>query len=119
MKNTSPKIWRHRVRRWKASGLTAKKFAACRRYSASALHYWSWWLRAEARAKETGSPPAIPPVVEIVGAAGVVGHDAQVSNRGAAPEPFEVVIGERVRIRVSMHFDAEALVRLVAALEHR
>ena len=119
MRRTSRKIWRDRVRRWKASGLTAKKFVTRRKFSASALHHWSWRLRAEARENETGRTSAAPPVVEIVGAAGVVGHDAQVSNRDAAPEPFEVVIGERVRIRVPVRFDAEALVRLVAILERR
>jgi len=37
----------------------------------------------------------------------------------AAPEPFEVVLGDRVRIRVPVRFDAEALQRLIDALERR
>jgi hypothetical protein len=119
MKRKSRKIWRDRIRRWKTSGLTAKKFVARRRFSASALHYWSWRLRAEARENETGRTSAAPPVVEIVRATGVVSLGEPAGVHDAAPEPFEVVIGERVRIRVPVRFDAEALVRLVAILERR
>ena len=113
MKRTSRKIWSGRVRRWKASGLTAKQFAGRLRFSVGALHYWSWRLRREERARGAASTPMIPPVVEIVGAAGVVGHDLRPG------EPFEVLIGDRVRIRVPVHFDEAALVRLVDALERR
>ena len=92
--------------------MTAKKFAARRGISASALHYWSWRLRTEARENEAGRTPA-PPFVEIVSSAGVVGHDPRPA------EPFEVVLGDCMRIRVPARFDAEALKRLVDALERR
>jgi hypothetical protein len=119
MKRTSRKIWSGRVRRWKASGLTAKQFAGRLRFSVGALHYWSWRLRREERARGAASTPMIPPVVEIVGAAGVVGHGTQTVSVGPDAEPFEVLIGDRVRIRVPVHFDEAALVRLVDALERR
>jgi hypothetical protein len=115
MRRTSRKIWSDRVRRWKASGLAAKKFAARQGLTAGSLYRWSWRLRAEERGRKAGRTSEAPPVVEIVGAVGVVGQDPQ----SGAPEPFEVLLGERVRILVPVRFDAEALVRLVAILERR
>ena len=117
MKNTSRKFWSDRVRRWKSSGLTAKKYAARRGLSVERLYHWSSRLRREERARGATFAPMIPPVVEIVGASGVMGHGMQTVRVGPAAEPFEVFLGERVCIRVPVHFDEAALVRLVTALE--
>ena len=119
MKNTSRKIWSDRVRRWKAGGLTAKEFAEPHGLSVERLYHWSSRLRREERARGAACAPVFPPVVEIVGSAGVVGHGMQTISVGSGAEPFEVFLGERVRIRVPVHFDEGALVRLVAALERR
>jgi len=117
MKNTSRKIWSERVRRWKAGGLTAKEFAEPHRLSVERLYHWSSRLRREERVRGATFAPVIPPVVEIVGAARVMGHGMQTVRVGPVAEPFEVFLGERVRIRVPVHFDEVALVRLVTALE--
>jgi hypothetical protein len=117
MKNTSRKIWSDRVRRWKAGGLTAKKFAERQGLSVERLYHWSSRLGREGRARGATFAPMIPPVVEIVGAAGVVGHGMQTISVGSGAEPFEVFLGERVCIRVPVHFDEVVLVRLVTALE--
>ena len=116
MSRASRKIWSDRVRRWKASGLTAKAYAARHAFAAGSLYRWSSRLRGEERAQGASLVPVIPPVVEIVRAAGV-SFGAPVVDTEAAHEAFEVFLGDRVRIRVPVRFDAEALTRLVAALE--
>jgi hypothetical protein len=119
MKRTSREIWSERVHRWKASGLTAKKFAARRGLSACTLYYWSWRQSAEARDSETGRLSSAPTFVEIVGAADVVGHGSQAVGVRPVAEPFEILLGDRIRIRVPVNFDEAALCRLVAILERR
>ena len=91
--------WAKRVEQWKQSGLTAREFARRRGLAARSLSWWKWRLSSAAR-------PA-PPVVEVV---------ALARSSGA---PFELVLDERLQLRVSPGFDAEELQRLLATLEAR
>ena len=94
--------WAERVRRWRASGLTAREFAAQHRLKRSTL---VWWSSALARASRAG-----PPFVEVVR-----------PPQGAAPDDglLEVVLRDGLRVRVSGSFDPAVLLRLLAALEAR
>lgn len=112
MERTSRDKWRERVRRWKASGLTAEKFAASRGFSASNLWYWSWRFRAENRGWKPRRSRLAPPCVEIIGTANLVGH-----GDNTTCEPFEVLLESPLRVRVPSGFDPAALRRLIAALE--
>jgi hypothetical protein len=52
MARASRAEWAMRVERWKASGLTAKEFAAETGLKASTLTFWSWKLRREASGQD-------------------------------------------------------------------
>ena len=94
--------WAERVRRWRASGLTAQEFAERHRLKRSTLH---WWSSALARASR-----AVPPFVEVVPRA----LSAEVEGG-----LIEVVLRGGLRVRVSGSFDPAVLLRLLAALEGR
>jgi|WetSurMetagenome_2_1015567.scaffolds.fasta_scaffold946291_2 hypothetical protein len=112
MARTSREIWRERVRQWQASGQTAERFAARHGFKAGTLRHWKWLLGAERRGWKARRKKAAPPFVEIVRAADLVGH-------GAQPEPFELLLGNAIRIRIPVRFDPASLLLLVNALEGR
>ena len=101
MKRGTRTQWAERVRRWRSSGLTASAFAARERLNARTLVWWSSKLRRDARPAATFIEVALAPVEAGGVEAGVV----------------EVVVRERVRIRVAGAFDAAVLRRVVAAFE--
>ena len=98
MKRETRKQWTERVERWRRSGQTAQEFAAQEGVRATTLSWWSAELRRAARAS--------PGFIEVA---------SPVKDEGR----IEVVLGERLRIRVSGAFDAALLRRVVAALEGR
>jgi hypothetical protein len=101
--------WVKRVERWGASGLTAAEFALEVGVNARTLTYWKWKLgRPEAR--RTAPRPEF---VEVVAT-------SPSRSTGDAPvDALEVVLVGGVVIRVPARFDAEALRRVVSALEAR
>ena len=90
--------WAERVRRWRASGLSAPVFARREGFHPGTLRWWASRLGSTRRSSAK--------FVEVV----VV-----------APTPglVEIVVRDGVAIRVSGAFDAEVLRRAVAALEAR
>jgi hypothetical protein len=94
--------WVRRVRRWRASGETAREFGARERLNPSTLRWWSSELRRSAGGQAR--------FVEVVA--------------GDAPAPsasgfVEVILADDLRIRVSGAFDPVVLRRAVAALRSR
>lgn len=92
--------WAERVERWRASGLTAREFAAREGINRRTLTYWSWKLGRERRARPAFievEPPAPP------------------QDQGC----IEIVVRDSVRVRVSGAFDPAVLQRVIAALEDR
>lgn len=90
--------WAERVRRWRASGLSAPAFARWEGLHPGTLRWWACRLGNKRR-----SPAKF---VEVV----------------VAPPPtglVEIVVRDGVAIRVSGAFDADVLRRVVAALEAR
>jgi hypothetical protein len=88
------------VRRWKASGLTARAFAAREGLNARTLSWCASRLRGESQSQSSFvdvtslvTPPATP--------------------------SLEVVVRDSVRVRVSAGFDPDLLRAVVAALEAR
>jgi hypothetical protein len=106
--------WRQRVRLWKTSGLTAEQFSEGRGFKAGTLRHWSWLLGAERRGWKP-RPRGAPPVVEI----SLSGAVAPAAAPPAAPEPFELVVGDQLRVRVPARFDPAALTLLLSVLEVR
>jgi transposase-like protein len=117
MKREGREVWAERVRRLVESGLTAKEFAAQLNVNASTLSGWKWKLR-EGGELSTGviKPRSSPRFVELV-AAQVQGDVASSVQAGA--EPFELLLGNGLRVRVPARFDVQALRALVSALEVR
>jgi len=92
--------WTRLVSQWRASGLSAREFAAREGLNRGTLYRWSATLGRAA-------PPS----------GGFVEVPAPVP--AAEEGRIEVVVREQVRIRVSGAFDAGLLRRVVEALEAR
>jgi len=100
MRRGTREQWAERVERWRASGETAKAFAARERVNAGTLAWWSSLLRRAA--------PSPAGFIEVASVAAL-----------AAPGYIELVLRDEVRIRVSGNFDPSLLRRVLAALEAR
>jgi len=114
MARTSRETWAKRVEKWKASGLTAAEFAAKAGVTASSLSWWKWQLGlrrkkkpVKRRGSHSRSSAAVSPLTFV---------EMSAALRG---EPFEIVLANGSRIRVPVEFDADALDRLVQALDKR
>jgi len=96
--------WRDRVRRWRASGLTAGSFAEMEGVSEGTLRHWAWRLGlGRTKRASQATPPAF---VEVV-------------TRSVAASELEIVVRDGVRIRVPSEFDDTTLRRVLALLESR
>lgn len=114
MARESREVWTKRVERWRASGLTADEFASEVGIKSNTLRHWSWLLDREkhgsrpeparsARSREV-------PFVEVV---------APEVPGSPSVEPIELVVRDGIRILVPAAFDADALRRVIAAVEAR
>jgi hypothetical protein len=92
--------WSKQVKRWAASRLTLREYAAMTGVGASSLKSWKWKLGLEAKQAASG-----PGFVEVVGA-----MTPQVSDN------FEVVLVDGVVVRVPSSFDGAALTKLLAVV---
>jgi hypothetical protein len=96
--------WAERVREWKASGQTAKEFAASRDFKPSTLVYWASCLRTGSdRSKKRDRRIRIARVVRV-----------------AAPTDGAIVVAVgAARVSVRAGFDPEVLRQVVLALGER
>lgn len=115
MARTHREVWKQRVEAWKASGLTAKEYAAKAGVDPGTLAHWKWQFGAEARSRAASAPS--PAFVEVVAASSVgsVGWDSP----GRCREPIELVLASGVRIRLPPDFEAAVLRRVLDAVEGR
>lgn len=91
------------LRRWKRSGLSLPEFAEKNRLSAKTLAWWRWKLGRDARDGQQ---------VELV----EVKRESTASACTAVPEPFEVVLGNGILVRVPSVFEEASLERVVRTL---
>ena len=106
------KLWRGILAEQKASGLSHTDFCRSKSISSNAYFWWKRELRLRdakrrkarhAKPKKTSTPTLVP-----------------VKIRGTSPEQpwhFEVALANGRTVKVPAGFDAEALKRLVVALE--
>jgi len=117
--------WEKRVERWRDSGLTSKEFAAEVGINAATLTYWKWRLgkeRREASGEVPKTKPSKPrPKVAQEPREAVQADAPSLVLVDASPSDsrIEVELSGGTRLRVPSSFDADALRRLVAALEGR
>jgi len=119
-------VWAKRVQRWERSGETAKRFAARLRVSPYTLKWWRWAFRAERRTRaEAPARLDAAQFVELVHRgpevpAVAVDAGTCARSRSAAPDGrLELSLPRGLQIHVPAQFDADAVARLIAALERR
>jgi hypothetical protein len=95
--------WSERVREWKASGQTAKEFAAGREFKPSTLVYWASCLRTSAAGGEPKKRERRVRMARVVRVA------------AATDEPIVVAVGV-ARVAVRAGFDPALLRQVVLAL---
>ena len=103
--------WLQEVRQWRGSGQTAREYARAHGVHASTLTYWASRLRDEVELKRPHKGAFV--------AVGIGrGHKRpQSSQERLEPSAFEVVLSNGRRVRITGHFQAEALSRLLAVVE--
>jgi transposase len=109
---TSREEWAKRVQRWQDSDLTAAEFAAEVGINPRTLSYWKWRLGKESRERKTTRARKNP----VKKAPAFVEVTPPTSTRWRATERIEVVVDDRVVVRVPDTFDSGTLRRVVAAL---
>ncbi len=100
--------WAKRVQQWEQSGLTAAAFAAEWDINPRTLAYWKWKLRKERAESGTTTAESSPRFVE------VTPPGSAWWQPGA--ERIEVVIDDRIVVRIPDAFDPDTLRRVVDAL---
>jgi hypothetical protein len=97
--------WSERVQQWRASGRTAKEFAAGRDFQGSTLRYWASHLRGKGdrEAPEVKGPPRVK-MARVVRVAAKNSFSSVVIQLGAA------------QVVVSAGFDRDLLREVVEAL---
>lgn len=110
MPRDTREVWAKRVERWVDSGLTAKEYAAETGLNANTLAHWRWKLGGTVKEARR---PARPTFLEIVRPPDAVPTEARPLER------LELVLRSGLRVLVPPRFDADALRRLVDALEVR
>ena len=95
-------LWRDRVRRYESSCLTARAFCAREGFGTESLRRWRRWLQV--------NPPQLPALVEV-----------RVATAAPTPARRDCMVVELAGGRcltLEPGFDADAVARLVAVLEH-
>jgi hypothetical protein len=93
--------WAGRVAKWRASGLSADRFAATRGFSGSALRYWASRLAKPASTATTTAPPSAPAPAKI--------KIARVVARRSSPTAGITLEVSGTRIAVAPGFDRATL----------
>ena len=109
--------WVQHLERWKASGLSAKQFAAESGINWRSLSWWKWRIGGgePTRKKRSRAPAASSvEVAKALSPLSFVEVTASVTR-----EPIEVVLPSALRVRVPVGFDDATLVRLLDVLERR
>jgi hypothetical protein len=97
MAQTTRTAWEERIRRWRASGLTGKEFAASEGVAAARLYWWSSKLGQWA----SNSPAFV---------------EVQLPTSPTESRLEVAVRGEELRIEISPGFDADLLRNVLTLL---
>jgi transposase-like protein len=110
-------VWRGRVRRWAASGLTAREFAEKHGLRAGTLTCWRWRLDREDSERAAGS--SVATAISEVGSHRVPALAGLIELRptSSVDSRFEIELACARRLRVPAVFEDEAVHRLLAILE--
>jgi hypothetical protein len=106
-------VWRTRVESWRASGLTAKQFAAQHGIRAGTLVWWSWRLGVRAKQPLAARTKSLPAKIATIRPLTFLEMTA------VHAEPVEVVLPNGLRVRVGDGFAERTLARVLDVLERR
>ncbi len=112
MERKSREVWTKRVERWQDSGLSVKEFAREVGVNPHTLAGWRWRLKATASAPAKASELCAQAVPQVA-----VDDFVEIVRQQPSDERIEVVM-RSTTVRVPAKFDADALRRLFALLEH-
>jgi len=105
--------WAKRIKQWTQSGLTGAEFAQQIGVKESTLRHWKWELEKSARTQRMATAEARrTDFVELAG-------PAVTTDAIRVREPFELVLGNGLCVRIPAFFEPDALHRLLAALRDR
>jgi hypothetical protein len=102
--------WVERIERWTESGLTGAEFANEIGVKESTLRHWKWQL---GRARTRRAALARPRRAEFVELIAPTTPTSATSGMVASPEPFELLLGNGLRVFVPGRFDPDGLRRLL------
>jgi transposase len=106
--------WAERIRRWRASGKTAKEFAGGQGFEGSTLRYWASMLKRRDSSKRAKAVAARAPQTRPVAATPV--RLVRVRPMRRAPAGSMVVAVGAARIELRRGFDHALLREVVATL---
>jgi hypothetical protein len=109
--------WAKRIEQWAESGLTGTEFARELGVKEGTLRHWKWELDRPTRPRRAAAPP--PRRAQFVELIAPTTQTSTTSGIAASPEPFELVLGNGLRVRVPARFDPDALCRLLGAVGDR
>lgn len=109
--------WVTRIEQWSGSGLTGAQFAQQLGVKESTLRHWKWHLDKLARTQLAAA--GHPPGDDFVELTAPTDRTSATSAVITAPEPFELVLGNGLHVRIPARFDADALRCLLDVVGHR
>jgi transposase len=113
MSKRSSAEWARLVSRWKRSGQTAEEFAGKVGVKASSLRWWSWAL-GKRRSRNHEEPSVATEPVPAFLPVHVVSRDAP--HEPSASAPLEIIVDDRLTVRVGAGFDEDTLIRVLDLL---
>lgn len=132
MAREAREVWEERVESWRASGQSAREFAAAKSVNVWTLRKWSERLRREGaagrrgpsgrsgRARRSGTARGVRRPEDAVQPLAFVEVLTGSSVRGSPPSAqFEIVLRSGEIVRVAAGFERQALEQVLAALESR
>jgi hypothetical protein len=127
MKNETRKKWKTLIEQWKKSGLTAREFARATGLNHHTLERWKWRLGIEEKEDDSERKDRFELAQNIGGFIELVrpscSHVKSNSLKQIPPndtgEPLELVLGNGLRIRIPIQFNAESLKLVIETLENQ
>jgi hypothetical protein len=115
------KLWVERIAAWRASGLTAKKFAEGKAFSAQQIWNWSWQLRRDQprQSRRRSRPSTVSGTT-----CGTTRKDVRLARVVAVRPAVQSTIGlvvevQGVRISVPIGFDRQTFSAVLDEVERR
>ena len=125
MDKTPREVWEQRVKAWKQSGMTSREFASLNGFHVKTFENRKYWLARRQRegVLARGGMPLKPSgFVEVATVPVVRRRTAPSTGQRVSQEmaePFELVLGGGIRLRIPPRFEAQAPRALLVALEGR